>query len=154
MIKVYQIIPVPAPRQVGRDAYNPSPPVIRYRAYRDELRLRRVQVPTPFYHGIFVMPMPPSWASSKRTASHGQPHTQKPDRDNLEKALLDSCFEDDAHVWNGQTTKLWGRHGMLIISERAIPIVLPFDLVPYYQALRSVHPFTFPRETPKVDEPI
>lgn len=136
MIYVYGIDPVPAPRQVGRDAWNPSPPVQRYRTFRDWVRLHKIKIPTPFHHAVFVLQMPKSWSAHKRVVHEGQPHQCKPDRDNLEKALLDSCLEDDAHVWNGQTTKLWGQRGMLIIADKPLPLHLPFDLAPYYQALR------------------
>ncbi|MGU0055537.1 RusA family crossover junction endodeoxyribonuclease [Enterobacter hormaechei] len=42
---------------------------------------------------------------------NGKPHQQKPDKDNLEKALLDAIFDDDSRVWDGRVTKVWGRGG-------------------------------------------
>lgn len=137
MIFVHAITPVSAPRQVGRDAWDPSPHVQRYRAYRDELRARRVHVPEPFHHAIFVLPMPKSWSAKRRLELHGQPHQQKPDRDNLEKALLDACFGEDSHIWDGRTTKLWGERGLLILSAQSIAVTLPFDLTEYYAAVQA-----------------
>lgn len=136
MIYVYPVDCVSAPRQVHKDKYNPSPHVKRYRAYRDELRARRVFVPTPFHHAIFVMKMPQTWSLKKRASMEGTPHLSKPDRDNLEKALLDACFGEDCHVWDGRTTKLWGLRGLLILSAQPIPVVLPFELAEYYEATR------------------
>jgi Holliday junction resolvase RusA-like endonuclease len=115
------------------------PAVARYRAFQDEIRLRQVRIPEPFHHAIFVLAMPATWKAEKRAAQEGMPHQQKPDRDNLEKALLDSVYGEDAHVWDGRTTKLWGQQGLLILSEQPIGIVLPFDLSEYYACLRVAH---------------
>lgn len=133
MIRVYPIIPVSAPRQVRRDAFDPSDHVKRYRAFRDEVRIRHVQLPRPFHHVIFVMPMPKSWSKRQQQQSEGYPHEQKPDRDNLEKALLDSVYGEDSHVWDGRCTKLWGSEGLIIVSQEQIAVTIPFDLTPYYK---------------------
>ena len=46
----------------------------------------------------------------------GQPHQQTPDKDNLEKALLDAlCPDGDARIWDGRVTKRWGYKGQIII---------------------------------------
>lgn len=136
MIHVYPVTPVPAPRQTQGDKYRdpPRPPVARYRAFQTELRLRRVQVPRPFHHVVFVLPMPESWSTKKKQQHQGMPHESKPDRDNLEKALLDSVFGEDAHVWDGRATKIWGWSGLILISAEPIAIVLPFDLSRYQAA--------------------
>jgi Holliday junction resolvase RusA-like endonuclease len=40
-----------------------------------------------------------------------EPHTQKPDKDNLEKAIMDALnklvWEDDSQVYSGRTAKYW-----------------------------------------------
>lgn len=43
----------------------------------------------------------------------GKPHQQKPDKDNLEKALLDAIFDDDSRIWDGRVSKVWGATGMI-----------------------------------------
>lgn len=136
MIHVYPITPVPAPRQTRADAFRspPRPPVAAYRAFRDECKLRRVQVPRPFHHVVFVLPMPASWSDTKKRQHCGMPHESKPDRDNLEKALLDSVYGEDSHVWDGRATKLWGYSGLMLISANPIPLALPFDLTSYMMA--------------------
>lgn len=141
MIRVYPITPVPAPRQTRRDKfaatsrYPVRPPVARFRAYCDELKIRAVQIPETFHHVVFVLGCPASWSARQKAAHEGMPHRAKPDRDNLEKALLDGLFGDDAHVWDGRTTKLWGARSMLIVSDKTIPIITPFDLGSFYEAL-------------------
>jgi Holliday junction resolvase RusA-like endonuclease len=141
VIHVYPIIPISAPRQTRADQWKdpPRPPVARYRAYRDELRLRQVTVPSPFHHVVFILPKPSSWSQKQRAAQEGMPHQQKPDKDNLEKALLDAVFGEDSHVWDGRATKLWGEIGLLILSAQPIPITLPFDLSEYYASVRVAH---------------
>jgi hypothetical protein len=141
VICVYPITPVPAPRQTRADAYRspPRPPVARFRAYCTELRIRQVQIPDPFHHAVFVLPMARSWNARERAENEGMPHRQKPDRDNLEKALLDGLYGEDSHVWDGRTTKLWGQMGLLILSPRSISITLPFDLSEYYASVRVAH---------------
>lgn len=115
------VTPTAAPRQTGRDAWNPSPRVIRYRAFRDELRIRAGQAgyaPEARIDIIFLMPMPRSWSGKKRRAMEGQPHQQKPDTDNLLKAFCDALLpEDDCHVWDMRGRKLWASEGAIEIIE-------------------------------------
>ncbi len=138
MIRVYHVGPCAAPRQSQRDAWNPKPAVARYHAYRDEVRLRSIQLPPNGYHVVFVFPMPASWSKAKRAAMNGMPHQRTPDRDNCEKALLDAVFNQtdcagDGHVWDGRVTKLWGEQPLTIISTREpIDLSLPVNLEPYY----------------------
>ncbi len=117
MIRVYPVRPIPAPRQTRRDAFKPRPCVLRYRAYRDELRIYHMQIPQPFYHVIFVLRMPSRWPQQQRASMHGKPHQQKPDKDNLEKALLDSVFENDCHIWDGRVTKVWGHTDCVVVAS-------------------------------------
>ena len=75
--------------------------------------------------------MPRSWSGRKKSEFAGQPHTRTPDKDNLEKALLDAVYRgrDDAHVWNTASTKLWAYHGAILISGDYVPFFeLPVDL--------------------------
>nr|WP_255711949.1 RusA family crossover junction endodeoxyribonuclease [Xenorhabdus sp. PB30.3] len=99
------------------DRWRKRKPVLNYYAFKDEIRLNNITLPESHYHITFVIPMPPSWSKKKRTAMNGKPHQQKPDKDNLEKALLDAVFDDDSRVWDGRVTKLWGEKGQIIIRE-------------------------------------
>lgn len=53
----------------------------------------------------------------------GQPHTHKPDKDNLEKLVLDAMqragiFKDDGQVAQGPVEKWWGeRAGVVVLAE-------------------------------------
>ena len=112
----YEITPCPKPRQTRSDKWKQRPSVMRYRAFKDEIRLHGVTLPVAGWHVTFIMPMPRSWSESKKRVYDGMPHQQRPDKDNLEKALLDALFEDDSMVWDGRVTKRWGRVGMIIIG--------------------------------------
>lgn len=66
-----------------------------------------------------------SW-SKKKTAEHiGRHHTQKPDADNLMKAILDGmnriAFDDDAQVAVQHVSKVWGP------EARTVVIVTPLE---------------------------
>lgn len=89
----------------------------RYKAFCDELKLRRVSIPESNAHVVFVLPMPPSWSQVKKDAHRGRPHRQKPDKDNLEKALLDALLIEDCGVWDSRITKVWGDHGAILIGR-------------------------------------
>lgn len=115
--KAYNITPLGKPRMTRADKWKKRPEVLRYRAFCDEVRLKKVTLPESGYHVIFVLPMPPSWSKKKRALMDGKPHQQKPDKDNLEKALLDALFGEDSHIWDGRVTKIWGETGKMIIRE-------------------------------------
>jgi len=134
MIRVYEIAPMGAPRQSRKDAWAPSPAVLRYRAYRDEIRLRikECDLPDEFFHVVFLVKMPKTWPKRKKNQLHLTRHMAKPDKDNLEKGLFDSVFrnKEDAHIWNSTSTKLWAHEGMIAISDRFLDFTgqfLPFD---------------------------
>lgn len=113
----YIITPVGKPRMTRADKWKQRPPVMRYRMFCDEARLHGIRVPENGVHITFVLPMPQSWSKKKRASMDGQPHQQKPDLDNLTKSLLDALFEDDSHIWDARTSKIWGETGMIIIED-------------------------------------
>jgi Holliday junction resolvase RusA-like endonuclease len=117
---VYNITPVTAPRMTRADAWKKRPVVLRYRAFRDEVRARDVILPIPA-HVIFYMPMPASWSKRTQKAMHLRPHESLPDLDNLLKALLDSLFEADGHVWSVWPEKFWSMEpGIQIASLQSL----------------------------------
>lgn len=66
---------------------------------------------------VFSMPFPASWSKNKQDEMLWLPHTSKPDIDNMEKLLLDSCNEilwkDDGLVWKIAATKIYARVPMI-----------------------------------------
>lgn len=112
----YDITPVPAPRMTVSDKWKQRPCVMRYRAFRDEVRFKKVFLPEQ-PHIIFYMPMPKSWSAKKKKSMDGKPHKQKSDLDNLVKALFDALFENDCHIWDFRVTKRWGTTGGIEIRN-------------------------------------
>ena len=112
---IYDITPVPKPRQNRADKWLQRPPVMRYRAFADECRLKGVKLPLHGACVTFYMPMPKSWSKAKKSNYEGKPHKQRPDLDNIAKALFDALFEDDSHIWNIRITKRWSYEGAIQI---------------------------------------
>lgn len=89
---------------------------VRYRIYKRDLRKLAAQarftMPESNYHMIFYIPVSKSWSKKKKLEMIGKPHQYKPDKDNLEKAVLDIlCPDDDSHIWDGRVTKYWTEEG-------------------------------------------
>lgn len=117
--KIFIINPVPKPRMTQSDRWKKRPCTQRYWEYKDEIRKQMKDwiMPESGYHMIFHIPVPQSWSKKKKAEMIGRPHQQKPDKDNLEKAFLDSIFEEDCHIWDGRVTKIWGEVGMIIVDK-------------------------------------
>jgi len=60
--------------------------------------------------------MPKSWSKKKKEEMYCQPHKQRPDLDNLIKALQDCLCEEDSHIHTYlDVSKVWGKDGAIII---------------------------------------
>ena len=83
---------------------------MRYRQFKDDCRAAGLRlgdsVSVKFY-----LPMPKSWSKKKRAEMDGKPHQQKPDVDNICKALLDACLVEDSHVYAITAVKYWAENG-------------------------------------------
>jgi Holliday junction resolvase RusA-like endonuclease len=64
---------------------------------------------------LFLIPMPQSWSNKKKKRMDKLPHKQKPDVDNLVKALMDSLMKDDSVVWKTNVEKRWAYNGSIVI---------------------------------------
>lgn len=117
---LYPIVPVGKPRMTQRDKWAKRPAVLRYRAFCDEVRAAGVQFPQAGARVTFFLPMPKSWSRAQRDRMRMTGHQAKPDLDNLLKALMDACLEDDAGVWSiGGMQKLWADEGGILIGGEA-----------------------------------
>lgn len=69
----------------------------------------------------FRIPMPKSWSKKKRVEHKYNPHKQRPDIDNLVKAVLDALFYKkkggDSRVWEIVAMKVWAEEGEIIIEN-------------------------------------
>jgi len=113
---IYKITPVPKPRQTRSDKWKKRKCVLNYRAFADEFRRLGMWI-NPGDAIYFTIPMPKSWSDNKKDEMNGNPHEQKPDLDNLIKAVFDSCCKDDSKIHGlGPTKKVWGYEGSIEID--------------------------------------
>lgn len=99
-----------------RDRWSKRPVVQRYWNYKDKIKAANIKLPDNYWI-VFSLPVPKSLSKKEKAARLGQPHLQTPDKDNLEKGLLDALFEDDAHIWRGGCEKRWADKGSIEIYE-------------------------------------
>lgn len=115
-IAEYKITGMGKPRMLRHKRWSAPAAVERYWQFKELVKLHHVTLPESSYHLIFILPMPKSWSKKKKAEKAGTAHQQKPDKDNLEKALLDAVFDDDSKVWDSRVTKVWGYEGKIIIK--------------------------------------
>ena len=110
---IARVTPMGAPRMTQRDKWKKRPVVVRYRAFKDALRESVPDVPEDAAGVSWVayMPFPKSYSKKKRAELAGQAHRQKPDRDNIDKAILDTLFKEDCRISFGTLSKRWDDGG-------------------------------------------
>lgn len=113
---IYDITPVPKPRQTRSDKWKKRPCVMRYRAFADECRAKGVTVENRDSIKFF-MPMPKSWSKGKKIIMSGAAHKQKPDIDNLLKAIMDAVLKEDSHIHAIYIEKVWAINGAIEIKK-------------------------------------
>lgn len=129
-IAVFNITPIGAPRMTKSDKWKLDPfhedsnkrqrkPVTQYFRFKRDIQAQALQqgfkMPENGFHVIFVIPMPFSWSDKKKSLMDMTPHQQKPDADNMIKAVKDSLCKNDANIWDYRITKYWGRSGIITI---------------------------------------
>jgi Holliday junction resolvase RusA-like endonuclease len=114
-----RINPCAKPRQTRSDVWKKRPIVLKYRKFADDLRAefnrKRVEI-SDCLECQFIIQMPKSWSKKKRAEMMGKPHQQRPDLDNLEKAVQDALCKEDSHIHKHKTSKVWGLEGSIIFK--------------------------------------
>lgn len=64
----------------------------------------------------FGLVMSNSWSKKRKSEMLGKPHQQRPDLDNLCKAVLDASGVDDSHVHTLELSKVWSEEGYIQIG--------------------------------------
>lgn len=129
MIKEFLVEPMGKPRMTRSDQWkidpnHPNPKkrkrkcVIKYHEFQSLLKYQTngLKMPDHGYHLMFFISMPASWSSKKKASMALKPHQTKPDKDNLEKAFLDTVCEDDAYIWDGRVSKFWDYKGRIVLG--------------------------------------
>jgi len=112
----YNITPVSKPRMTNSDRWRKRACVERYWDFKAQVRDLGVSVKSGDCIR-FTLPMPKSWSQKKKAEMDGKPHQQKPDWDNLAKALCDAVYDDDAHLWRMTIEKVWGVEGRIEVTN-------------------------------------
>ena len=116
----FNIHPLPKIRMVKSDAWKKRPAVLKYWKYKEELLRQATAVnftlPDTF-EASFIIPMPPTWSKKKMATMDGKPHQQRPDVDNLVKALMDCLKKEDSSVYKILISKYWGKDGKIIVGN-------------------------------------
>jgi Holliday junction resolvase RusA-like endonuclease len=96
-----------------RDKWKQRPCVMAYRAWADRVRAAAGQMPPAetvlslSWTASFIPPI--NWPKDRRHGALGTPHRQKPDRDNIDKAVLDILYpKGDQAIAAGTIEKQWG----------------------------------------------
>lgn len=74
---------------------------------------------------IATFAIPASWSQKKRLSALHRPHTQRPDLDNCQKAILDGlnriAFADDGQVAQIAARKVWGLTEQTVVHVEPMP---------------------------------
>lgn len=112
-----KIDPQAKPRMTHSDIWKHRPVVDKYYSFKDHLKmlckLQHFDLPDKFKVEFFIA-MPDSWSLKKRKLMEGKPHQQKPDLDNLLKAICDCLLTNDAVVYHIEASKTWWEEGKII----------------------------------------
>jgi Holliday junction resolvase RusA-like endonuclease len=113
----FHVPPMGKPRMTRRDSWAKRPCVVRYWEFKDALKAilePNTAILDIIDDGIVYrvdwiayFPIPKSWSKKKKAAHYGQIHQQKPDRDNVDKAILDAIFVEDSVISDGRISKRW-----------------------------------------------
>lgn len=106
---VIRIEPMGKPRMTQQDKWKKRPATTKYWKFKDMLKLACRDLPRDLdnlsWDAYFSMPK--SWSKVKKEMMAGKLHQSKPDRDNIDKAILDALFEEDSIIAWGSVRKLW-----------------------------------------------
>lgn len=112
-------------RRMGKGIIHYVPPKAPGTLFRNAIRLKAMtqeKLVGPVCLRIeCLFAMPVSWSKAKKAKHFGKPHTQKPDGDNVAKAVMDGLtaagvWPDDAVVWCLEIRKIWSVQGFCTIT--------------------------------------
>ena len=116
-VMILEVKPMGKPRMTRADAWKDRPAVLRWYEYKREVFFSAaysplVLPPSPvFVAWLAYLPMPKSWPESKQLEKAFTYHDAKPDKDNIEKGLLDILFTEDKGIAAGSSVKRWAPRG-------------------------------------------
>lgn len=126
------VTPMGKPRMTKRDKWAKRKCVQNYWRYKDDIckhlkthpelldYLDRDEVVGVSWTAFF--PFPKSYSKKRKASLSGEFHRIKPDRDNIDKGILDAILKDDSGVAFGSTEKMWddGKGARIVIEFFAV----------------------------------
>ena len=117
--------PLGKPRMTRRDKWKKRPSVVRYREWSDAARIAAGPMPEPEriarLDWVAYFEPPQSWSKRERADAIGTLHRSRPDRDNIDKAILDTLFETDSAIACGTIRKVWGEPARIEVTIEVLP---------------------------------
>ena len=111
------------PRMTQRDKWDKRDCVVRFWAWANHLKLLvKTAGGVPATERILDVSWvakfepPRSTSKKRREAMIGELHRVKPDRDNIDKAVLDALFDKDQGIASGTIRKEWAEESALVIT--------------------------------------
>lgn len=110
---IFEFPAVGKPRMTQRDRWKVRNVVAAYRAWCDSVRGEIRNRPPPPSERIVRLDwvagfaLPASMSKACRAQFLHALHRVRPDRDNIDKAILDTLFESDQHIACGSMLKVW-----------------------------------------------
>lgn len=116
--------PIGKPRMTQRDTWKKRPCVVRYRDWCDRVRaIVKSNIPKTDdileLNWVACFRPTKSWLKKNKLTlaeAAGMIHRQTPDRDNIDKAVLDCLFNQDSGIGCGTIEKYWGIEDHIVIE--------------------------------------
>lgn len=120
-MKILEINPMAKPRMTIGDRAGHRPIVRKYWQWKEDITLlaaaKNITIEDELYVD-FQIQIPKSWNWKLKAQMLAQPHRQRPDLDNLIKALQDALLNEDSHIYYIDAKKYWAEKGGILIREK------------------------------------
>lgn len=118
----FDITPIGKPRMTHGDKFLTRKCVRNYYDFKDNLIWQSTEQnykPTNEIELTFYLPFPKSYSDKKKKDLNLKPHNQKPDLDNMIKAVLDVLFKEDKDIYRINASKFWinSEVGMITLKD-------------------------------------
>ena len=136
MVFVYKGDIMGKPRMTQRDKWAKRPCVTRYRDIATEMREQaneQCYTPYPSIKAIIGIKMPKSWTKKKKREMLGKPHQQRPDVDNITKAIMDILCKEDSFIYHIDIKKFWSEESIVLLENKGNGEEDRFDFGHYLQ---------------------
>lgn len=115
---IVPLVAIGKPRMTRRDKWAKREPVVRYHEFCDNLRhyCQGMPIDPVYLEWVAYFPIPGSLSNKKAAELVNQHHRVKPDRDNVDKAIMDALFKQDQRIAVGSQEKRYDDgHGPRIV---------------------------------------